>query len=121
MKDKIYISGPISDRDPKKMQENIRKFYKAEHVLRSQGYHNILNPARLAPGRWPWLYRMIGYRITLLYDLWHLTRCQRICQLPDWEKSRGARLEYSFAVEWNVKAVPSNIRKLVEREVSKQQ
>ena len=96
---KVYISGPISGLP---REEYIEMFEEAERVLRAQGYR-VLNPTRLAPCRWPWLYKLLGYRLTLAYDLWHLKRCRKIYKIPGWQQSRGARLESMKAHQWGIR------------------
>ena len=94
-KDKrIYISGPMSGLTRK---EYLRNFREAEKELRAKGYTSIVNPIRVWACRWPWLYRIVGYRLTLWYDLQLLKRCDAIYLLRDWEKSTGARREYNVA------------------------
>jgi hypothetical protein len=90
---RIYISGPISGRE---REEYMRQFREAEDYLRSEGFQTV-NPTRLLPCRWPWVYRLLGYRLTLLYDLFFLMRCQGIYMLDGWKQSRGARIEHCVA------------------------
>jgi hypothetical protein len=98
---KIYISGPISGLERADYMAN---FAEAERELRAQGY-DTLNPTRLPPSRWLWIYKVLGYRLTLLYDLWHLMRCDGITMLAGWEQSRGARLEKATAEIFNIKVI----------------
>lgn len=79
---KVYISGPISGR---RREDYLAAFAERERWLREQGHDAICNPCRLAPCRFPWLYKVIGYRLTLLYDLYHLMRCTHITMLPGWQ------------------------------------
>ena len=73
--ERVYLSGRISGLP---RETYLARFAHAEEILRREGYA-VLNPCRLAPCRWPWLYRVLGYELTLLYDLWHLWhRCDRI-------------------------------------------
>ena len=90
---KIYISGPISGLERADYMAN---FAEAERRLRAKGY-DTLNPTRLAPCRHLWIYKLLGYRLTLLYDLWHLMKCDGIVLLKGWSKSKGARLENATA------------------------
>jgi hypothetical protein len=39
----------------------------------------------------------MGYRLTLLYDLFFLMHCQGIYMLDGWQHSRGARIEHYVA------------------------
>ena len=100
-KDKrIYISGPMSGvpRD-----QYLEMFRRAEQSLRDRGYQRIVNPIRVWACRWPWLYRIVGYRLTLWYDLRLLKRCTHIFMVgPGWRDSRGARLERMKAREWGI-------------------
>ena len=100
-KDKrIYISGPMSgvSRD-----EYLGNFRQAERELRMKGYNHIINPINVWACRTPWLYRIVGYRFTLWYDLRLLKRCDNIYMVGnDWHLSRGARLERLKAREWGI-------------------
>ena len=81
-------------------------FRLAEQSLRDRGYQRIVNPIRVWTCRWPWLYRIVGYRLTLLYDLWLLTRCDLIYNIPGWQQSRGANIESCVAYHFNIWPVP---------------
>ena len=98
---KVYISGPISGID---RAVYLRNFAEAEKMLREKGY-DVVNPTRLAPSRWLWIYKMLGYRVTLLYDIWHLFKCDGIFMLDGWMRSRGARLELAVADIWDIKII----------------
>ena len=75
----------------------------AKDTLERQGYE-VVNPADTLIARHPWLYRIVGYRLTLWYDLRLLRRCTNIYMVGnDWHLSRGARLERMKAREWNIK------------------
>lgn len=97
--DRIYISGPMSSLS---REQYLQRFLLAEQLLRRRGYRNICNPVRVWACRFPWLYRMIGYRLTLFYDLWLLTRCQRIYKIPGWRDSRGCQIESCVAYHFGV-------------------
>jgi len=99
---RVYISGPMTGQE---RREYLRNFYQAEERLRRAGFREIVNPTKLAPCRWPWLYRLMGYRLTLAYDLWHLRRCTHIYMMGGWQSSRGARLERMKAREWGIEVV----------------
>ena len=101
MKPLIYISGPISGID---RAVYLRNFADAERKLRERGYM-VLNPTKLPPSRWLWIYRVMGYRLTLLYDLWHLFRCDGITLLEGWKQSKGARLERAAAEIFNISII----------------
>ena len=97
---KVYISGPMSNLT---REQYLVLFSRAEQSLRAQGYTRIVNPIRVWACRWTWLYRIVGYRLTLLYDLWLLKQCTHIHMVGnDWRQSRGARLERMKAREWGI-------------------
>ena len=78
------------------------RFYGAYFGLKHRGIRAV-NPADTLIARHPWLYRIIGYRMTLWYDLWLLKHCTHIHMVgDDWRQSRGARLERMKAREWGI-------------------
>ena len=100
---KVYLSGRMSG-----LPENIwhARFYGAECGLARMGLRAV-NPARSIIARHPLLYRILGYRLTLAYDLWLLSRCDAIYMVgTDWQQSRGARLERLKAIKWNKLILP---------------
>lgn len=88
-KEKVYISGAISGRD---REEYLKQFNDAEKHLRELGY-DVCNPTKALPCRFLWIYKLLGYKLTLLFDLWLLSRCDKICMLSGSECSKGAFLE----------------------------
>jgi hypothetical protein len=100
-KNVIYISGAISGLP---RQEYIKRFADAEQELIKQGY-KVLNPTKLLPSRHLWVYGMLGYKITLLYDIWHLMKCEGIYMIDGWENSKGARLEKATAEIFELKVI----------------
>jgi hypothetical protein len=106
---KIYISGPMTDRATGRVSKaNIEAFYQAERQLREAGYTQIVNPARVWACRFPWLYKIVGYRLTLWYDLQLLKRCHAICLLSGWEDSTGVYAEFSLAFRRDLFVLPIN-------------
>ena len=100
---RVYISGPMSGLS---REYYMKCFAERERQLRMvHPDWRIVNPTKLAPCRWPWLYRLLGYRLTLAYDLWHLRRCTHICMMTAWRYSRGARLEHLKAREWGIEII----------------
>lgn len=116
MKKKVYISGRMSDLPREQYMELFRR---AEQSLRDQGYRNIVNPIRVWSCRWPWLYRLVGYRLTLLYDLWLLMRCDMIYKLPGWQQSRGANIESCVAFHFKIWPVPESQTKKLDKKLAK--
>ena len=79
------------------------RFLTADMTLNMQGYE-VINPADTIIARHLWLYKIVGYRLTLAYDLWLLKRCSHIFMVGnDWMQSKGARLERLKAREWSIK------------------
>lgn len=116
-KKRVYISGPMTDPKTGKVSaENLLLFWQAEDLLRDHGYDDVVNPVRVWACKFPWLYRMVGYRLTLLYDIWLLMRCTHIYKLPRWQQSRGANIESCVAYHFKICPVPqSDIKKLDKR------
>lgn len=106
-KKRVYISGPMTDPKTGEVSaENLLLFWKAEELLNKAGYDDTVNPVRVWACKFPWLYRLVGYRLTLLYDIWLLMRCTHIYKLPRWQQSRGANIESCVAYHlkiWPVK------------------
>ena len=115
MSKRIYISGKISGLC---REEYTANFAKAEEMLKKDGYR-VVNPTRSILGRWPWLYRLVGYRLTLLYDLWLLLRCDYIYKLPGWRGSRGAQIESCVAYHMKIYTLPLKVRDAYDKKMAK--
>lgn len=85
---RIYISGPMSG-----IKNYKDVFRKAKEKLEAAGYDKIVNPAEVE------LYIGSGftYDEILNLDLDILGHCSILVQLPGWEKSKGACVEYGYA------------------------
>lgn len=85
---RLYISGPITG-----VKNYKRIFQGAKDALTVKGY-DVVNPAELT--------EVIGDSFTydeiLAIDLDLLARCDAVVQLPGWENSRGANVEYGYAL-----------------------
>ena len=92
---KVYISGPMTGLP---REEYLRRFREAEKQLRAKGWTNIVNPINVWACRWPWLYRLLGYRLVLWYDIQLLKHCNAIYMIRGWEASDGAKREYVTAL-----------------------
>ena len=96
-------------------EEYMRQFRIADAVLAKHGYGSI-NPTRVWACRWPWLYRIVGYKLTLLYDLWLLiTRADGIAMLPGWQASRGAQIENYVARHFPMIGISKAAAEEIER------
>lgn len=115
MNEKVYISGKISGMDK---TEYVARFRKAEELLRLQGYHRIVNPVKFTVCRWKWLYKIIGYKLTLCYDLYRLMKCDRIYKIPGWKDSRGASVESYVAQVMRIRCIPNEIRDKIDNEMN---
>ena len=96
--DYLVTEGCVTDEQRKEFFAMIDR-----NVERSK--YNWAEHELLPPSRWLWIYKVLGYRLTLLYDLWHLMRCDGITMLAGWEQSRGARLEKATADIFNIKVI----------------
>ena len=112
---RVYISGQISGLP---REEYLARFAKAEELLRQEGF-DVMNPTRLLPCRWPWLYRLMGYRLTLMYDLWRLSKCDLIYKIPGWRESKGANIESCWAYNFNIWILHPNIRDRIDKKMAK--
>ena len=81
------------------------RFRQAQYELEAKhGNVKVVNPSDTIIAKHPWLYKIVGYRLTLAYDLWLLKHCTHIYMVgDDWQQSRGARLERMKARKWNIK------------------
>lgn len=87
----LYLSGPMTGIPA----FNFPAFHAAAANLRARGY-TVVNPAELdelQPGE------TLAWADYLRRDIRSLVECTRIAMLPNWEQSRGARLEHHIASE----------------------
>lgn len=101
-KKRVYLSGRMSGLSAETWRH---RFISAQYGLEAKhGNVKVINPAESVIARHPWLYRLVGYRLTLAYDLHLLKRCTHIYMVgDDWQQSRGARLERLKAREYGLK------------------
>lgn len=96
---KVYLSGSMSN-VPRETW--LWRFATVQIILEEQRWQ-VVNPADTIIARHPWLYKILGYRLTLWYDLRLLKRCTHIFMVgPGWRDSRGARLERMKARQWGI-------------------
>ena len=102
---RVYISGPISH-----IRQSMLNFDKADFDLTNKGY-DIYNPFSIAlpntneetieynkVGEWVWYMRRC---------IPELVNCDAILMLPNWQESRGAKLEKELAETLKIKVYES--------------
>ena len=104
-KRRVYVSGPMTGLT---RREFMRRFAVAEVTLARLGYESV-NPARFFVCK-PWLFQLIGYRLTLIYDLWRLSRCDAVAYLPNWTASPGANVEHRYATSAGIPELPEQLK-----------
>lgn len=85
---KVYISGQISGLDP---VEARARFAGAEELLQGMGFETVNPWDNGLPVDAPWIKHMCR-------DLEMLNECNCIYMMDGWRDSRGACIEYDFAV-----------------------
>lgn len=101
---RVYISGPISLQG-----QSLPNFKKVELDLESKGYEiynpfNICFPTEVEKkeynevGEWVWFMRRC---------IPELVKCDVVLMLPNWHKSRGAKLERELAETLKIKVYES--------------
>lgn len=92
---RVYISGPIAHYN---IDERRRMFANAKRLLRQQGFLpvNPMDNGLPQPGDW---------REHMRCDIRNLLRCQFIYFLPDWQYSKGCRLEFDVAMSCGLKVL----------------
>lgn len=89
MKEKIYISGPITGFS---IDEVRQRFDTWKQKLTADGYKVVIPTENGLPPNASWLEHM-RRDIELLHD------CDAIFMLEGWQKSNGCRIEFNIAVE----------------------
>lgn len=86
----LYLSGCITNSDPKKELENRKQFIDTENRLKER-FPNIYNPVSFEKQNWAW-------ENYLAYDLrWIELNRPVMYFMEGWEQSLGARLERCYA------------------------
>jgi hypothetical protein len=83
---KVFISGKVTGIE---YYVAYQTFANADRQLSSMGYQ-VINPMKICRKNWSWLRCMAKC-------LWAIYFCDKIYQLPNWQESRGARIEYRWA------------------------
>lgn len=91
---KLYISGPMSYR----AQHNFPAFHAVAKSLRKNGF-DVVNPAELDEGTDTTGWKHSDY---LKRDIRLLLDCDGVATLPEWQTSKGARMEVDVALGLNM-------------------
>ena len=72
------------------------KFRRHESILRLKSFcPTIINPAKVCEAKWSWLRCMTKCLFLIIF------RANAIALLPDWNESKGAKIEVATAVIFN--------------------
>jgi hypothetical protein len=98
---KVYISGKITDED---FDVARAKFKQVEDLLQSAGFETV-NPLEMC------LEKGISNDETacMKADIQALLECDGIYMLPDWNDSKGAKLEYNIACSCGIRLLDCNM------------
>lgn len=88
--EKIYIAGRVTGLKPDTVRKN---FSRAEKYWESRGFI-VANPTKLCNKKWSWLRCMY-------VCLRNLAKCDFVYFMPNYKKSRGAKIELWFAKKLN--------------------
>ena len=93
MKERIYISGPITGCK----NNNYDAFWKVENKLIFEGFE-VINPLTLCKN-------IDDYKECMKLDIRALTYCDSIYMLPNWKQSKGACIEHAVALAIGLKVI----------------
>lgn len=88
MKNKVYISGPITGHDK---QEVAQRFEAAKKLFQNTEYKPISPLENGLPAS-------ATYEEHMFRDLEMLAECEAIFMLKGWERSKGCKIEFGFAM-----------------------
>lgn len=93
---KLYIAGPVTGMP----NQNRAMFNKVSKKLRAMGY-SVINPLDLDAVKTK-NKKIMAWEDYLRRDIPYLCKCTGIVFLRDWNKSRGANLEWKIAAGLNM-------------------
>lgn len=88
---RIYLAGPMTGLP----ELNFPAFHAEAARLRALGF-DVVNPAEINPEP------NACWRACMKADIRELVTCDTIALLPNWSKSRGAKLEHHIACELGI-------------------
>jgi hypothetical protein len=91
----VYLAGPMTGIP----EFNYPAFHEAAKKLRTAGF-TVINPAEVNPDT------TLSWEECMKRDLVELMKCGMVAVLPDWHKSRGARLEVHVAASLGMAVHP---------------
>lgn len=92
----VYISGPMTAKDGRTMEQNTADGVAVYLDLLKRGI-----PA-FSPhlsGAFPSAWSALDHQQWIAYDFAVIDRCDYLLMMPRWQTSKGAQLEYDYAVE----------------------
>jgi hypothetical protein len=91
---KYYLSGAIT------LQPDFKAYFKNyEEELRHWGIIDIFNPAAT---NWP---QDVKWKTCMKYDLKILMDCDCLVLLPNWHKSKGAKVEINICKKLGIRVI----------------
>ncbi len=92
----LYLSGPMTG----VKDNNVPLFNKKAKELRARGYR-VINPPELDKRL-----HCATWEACLKRDLTYVVKCDAIATLPNWQNSRGARLEVYVGEQLGIQNYP---------------
>jgi len=93
LKGLIYVSGPYTDENARMVTRNILRARREGIRIMKRGYAVIVPHLNCAG------FERAGllYETILSGDIDIIARCDAVYMMPNWQKSKGARIEQAFA------------------------
>ena len=90
----VYISGPMTAKDGRTVEDNVADGLRVYWELLS---HGIPAFCPHLSGAFPTAWSLLPHEQWLAYDYAVIDRCTHVLLMPRWASSAGARLEKSYA------------------------
>ena len=95
----IYISGPYTAANGRTVEANIAGAIAVGYKVRDLGLAPLVPHISVLPPR-PW--DGDPWKAAMAECLAQLRRCDALLMMPNWQDSRGARMEVRFAKAWGI-------------------